>query len=228
MMILREIGMDLPFIKKEGISNNESIHLYEATWKEKRMQFQLASRCMTAMIERLMPVIKTRRYWKLLIECVSGPPREGCVDLMGVCVVQVEFNEKAFFAMKSPKKKEYIIELVMSAVDSMLAHGNTEFEEIRHTCEEIIRHNYLNEWLWKKPVRFKGKFVQIKVLHEIECVSIYMVFKDYNNELLKEVLLIEDIPDEWIYNKYFGKLEWLNEKEAQLTAKDGTVYIGSC
>ncbi len=37
---------------------------------------------------------------------------------------------------------------------------------------------------------------------------------------------MEDIPDEWVYSKYLVKLEWVSENKAQLTTKNGDVYLG--
>ena len=123
------------------------------------------------------------------------------------------------------KKKKYIINKVLEAVDYLTSCGYLELDELKQTCDVIIKSDYVNEWLWKKPVRLKNKSVQIKVLHEVDKVSIYMIFKD-EDKIVEEVLLVEDIPDEWVYSKYLGKLEWVSENKAQLTTKSGDVYFG--
>nr|MCR5719043.1 hypothetical protein [Lachnospiraceae bacterium] len=92
------------------------------------------------------------------------------------------------------------------------------------TCEEIIYKDYINEWLWKKPVRYKNKSVQIKILHDVDKVSIYMTF--INGNINEDVLLVEETPDEWVYSNYLGELEWVSENEARLITKDGKVFLG--
>ena len=37
-MKLKEIQMDLPFIYSDDISNEESVKLYQTTWKDKRRE----------------------------------------------------------------------------------------------------------------------------------------------------------------------------------------------
>lgn len=95
-MKLKEIQMDLPFIYSDDISNDESVKLYQTTWKNKRREFQLISRCMTSMIERLMPSINTKNYWKIIIECVEGTPKAEGIYMPEILFVQVLFDIECF------------------------------------------------------------------------------------------------------------------------------------
>ena len=222
-MIFREIQMDMPFVNTD-ISQEDIYSIYESTWKEKRRRFQLMSRCMTSMIERLMPSIKTENYWKLLIECVEKNPRLECLNMLGVCSVQIVFNFESFFEMDNYQKKKYVLDKIMETIDYLSIKGLNEFVAIKPICDEVVRRDYLNEWFWNKPIKNEDKSVQIKVLHEVDYVSIFMVFT--TETLTKEVLLVRDIPDEWIYSKYLGKVEWKSKNVAKLIAKDGTVICG--
>ncbi len=224
-MKLKEIQMDLPFIYNADISNEHSVKLYQTTWKDKRREFQLYSRCMTSMIERLMPSINTKNYWKIIIECVEGTPKAEGIYMPEILFVQVLFDIDYFFKLNNYEKKKYIINKVLESVDYLSSNGYLELDELKQTCDDIIKSDYVNEWLWKKTVKFKNKSVQIKILHEVDEVRIYMVFKD-GDKIVEEVLLVEDIPDEWVYSKYLGKLEWVSENKAQLTTKNGDVYSG--
>lgn len=222
-MILKEIQMDLPFVNNKCNDYNESKKLYENTWKLKRRQFQLMSRCMTSMIERLMPTVRTESYWKILIECVDESPRKEVINLLGVCSIQILFDSTKFFNINNFEKKQYIIETIIKAINYLCINNNIHLEEIRNVCDIIKGTNYTNEWFWKKPVKMAYKNVQIKILHEVDIVSIYMVFKDTKKGVIKEILIVQDVPDEWIYNKYLGKLEWISEDTAQLVTKDGNI-----
>lgn len=224
-MKLKEIQMDLPFVYNTDISNEESVKLYQTTWKDKRREFQLFSRCMTSMIERLMPQINTKNYWKIIIECVESNPKPEGIYLPEVLFVQVLFDVDCFYKLDNYEKKKYIINKVVEAVNYLSSNGYLELDALKQTCDDIIKSDYANEWLWKKPVKLKNKSVQIKVLHEVDKVNIYMVFTD-EGKIIEEVLLVEDIPDEWVYSKYLGKLEWVSENKAQLTAKDGEIFYG--
>ena len=70
-MVLKEIEMDLPYVRDinpEQLSEDDIKLDYELNWKEKRRRFQLMTRCMTSMIERIIPRITTKDCWKILVE----------------------------------------------------------------------------------------------------------------------------------------------------------------
>lgn len=229
-MILKEIGMDLPYIREniQDPLSEDDINLdYELNWKEKRRQFQLATRCMTAMIERIMPRIVTKDCWKILIECVKQPSRSEIINLLGVYCVQVPFETELFWGMDSREKKAYIIRKIREALESIAQHDCFDVAAIANACDEVVRNDYINEWYWKKPIRSKRLTVQVKVAHDLENVHMYLVFRDFLNNVQKEKFLVSVLPDEWVYNKYFGKLEWISDETAKLTAKSGESFIAT-
>ena len=227
-MILKEIEMDLPYVRdinQEQLSSDEIKLDYELNWKKKRRQFQLMTRCMTSMIERIIPRIVTTDCWKILIECVEKPSRKECINLLGVYSVQVSFDINMFWKMNGLEKKKYVVKKIREAIAIISQYNFFEVEEIENACNEIVDSNYINEWYWKKPVKSKQVSVQIKVLHEVENVNIYMVFKDSSKNVCKEKLLVSEIPDERAYSKYLGKLEWVSVATARLSAKSGECFI---
>ena len=202
--------------------------MYEKTWKSKRRQFQLMSRCMTSMIERLIPSnLKTRGFWKIIIECVDTKNRPIGIYLPGILFVQVLFDGDGFFDLDNCEKKAYIIDKVMEATECLTDNGFDEVEILKSICDEIIRLDYVNEWFYGKFYYNCDKSVGIKVSHEVDKARIYMVFKDKEKRVLKERLLVETEPDEWAYCKYLGKLKWISEYAAQLVTKSGDVFIES-
>ena len=227
-MLLKEIEMDLPYVRDldpEGLSADEIRSDYELNWKEKRRQFQLMTRCMTSMIERIIPRITTEDCWKILIECVQKPSRKDVLNLLGVYSVQVPFDINKFWEMNSSEKKKYVVARIREAVRLVAQSSSFEAEAIEKACKKVEEANYVNEWYWSQPVKCKQRSVQVKVLHEVEHVTISLVFKDSINNISKEKMLVSDIPDERVYNKYFGKLEWISDETAQLSTKSGEYFI---
>ena len=227
-MILKEIEMDLPYVRdtnQEHLSADAIKLDYELIWKEKRRQFQLMTRCMTSMLERIMPRIITKDCWKILIECVEKLSRNDCINLLGVYSVQVLFDIKMFWEMNSFEKKKYVVNKIGEAIRTIAQHNFFAVEEIQNACNKIIDSNYVNEWYWNKPVKLKQMSVQIKVLHEVEGVNIYMVFEDSTKKIYIERLLVSEIPDERVYSKYLGKLEWISVGTARLSTKNGEAFV---
>ena len=135
------------------------------------------------------------------------------------------FDINMFWEMNSFEKKKYVVNKIREATRIIARSNFFDVEEIENACNKVVDSNYVNEWYWNKPVKSKQVSVQIKVLHEVENVNIYMVFKDSSKNVCKEKLLVSEIPDERAYSKYLGKLEWVSVATARLSAKSGECFI---
>lgn len=235
-MKLKEFGMDLPYKKnqnsikeiqeKEGLIYQEAVRRdYELNWKEKRWQFQLMTRCMTSMIERIMQPIETKDCWKILIECVDDKPNENVKNLLGVYTIQILFDVENFFKLSDYEKKKVVIDTIVRGVDQLDDMVSFKLEEIREVCDKIISKKYLNIWRWKKPIKLKDKYAQIEVVHEVNVVNINMVFFDNSGGVIKKALIISALPDEICYSEYLGKLERVSDTQVALITKSGEKYI---
>lgn len=229
-MILKEIEMDLPYVReivREPLAEDDITLDYELNWKGNRRQFQLATRCMTSMIERTIPRISTKNCWKILIECVNKPFRNKIINSLGVYRVQVPFDIDLFWEMSGLEKKVCIIGKIREALMIIAQNDCFDVSAIVNACDEVVKNNYVNEWYWKKTIKSKNLSVQVKISHEVEGVHLYWVFRDSLKNVQKEKLMISDLPDERVYNKYFGKLEWISDGTARLTAKSGEYFIAT-
>ncbi len=62
---------------------------------------------MTSMIERLMPSIDTKNYWKIIIECVVSNPKPAGIYLPEILFVQILFDIDCFNELDNYGKKVY-------------------------------------------------------------------------------------------------------------------------
>jgi len=222
--------MDFPYVRDMSRGEYDTVQDYQLNWKQKRRQFQLMTRCMTAMVERIMPQITTKDCWKISIECVEKLSGKEIVNMMGTYEVEVPFDMKLFLEMDSFEKKKYVVTKIREAIRRIAQNNLFDVEGIENACNTVESLNYVNEWYWKKPVKQKHLSVQVKVLHEVECVTISLVFRDSLLNSCKEKILVSALPDEWVYARYLGKLEWISEKTARLSAKTGRYFpaTGEC
>lgn len=215
-MKLSEVEMDLPYQKDEvfirTVQKNAAIEYqkalrmdYELNWKEKRREFQLMTKCMTSMIERIMKPIITKDCWKILIECVSNQENRGYRNLLGVYTIQVQINLDIFYSVSDYVKKKMIIDIILEGIQRLSSSVDFELSSITCACIDIANGGYLNEWLWGRK-KVSKKTARIKVQHEIHIVNIFMIFFDEKNMVMKEELIISAVPDERAYGKYLGKL----------------------
>lgn len=234
-MKLKEIELDLPYQKDnefiQQLQESKKLEYSEATrqdyetnWKEMRRDFQLMTRCMTSMIERIMKLIDTKDCWKILIECVDECAEEGYQNLLGVYAIQIVFDRGQFFDASDFHKKEMVIDIVQTAMKRLSNCIDFEVDNINTACNEIINKNYLNEWFWGKSCSMGKKKARVKIIHDINDVKIYVQISE-NNILSEEKLLVCALPDERSYSLFLGELRWISKDEVALITKSGDVYV---
>ena len=231
-MKLVEIELDLPYQKnqnfidevlKNGILEYQEATRqdYESNWKEKRRNFQLMTRCMTSMIERIMEPTVTEECWKIIVECIEKQARKEYSNLLGAYVIQVEFDYNMFLTADDYSKKKMVIDTILKGIKKLSNCILFDFNNIVDACKQVADNGYINEWLWGKTIRLKGKNARVKIKHEISKVDILIAFIDRDNQCIKEELIISAIPDERAYAQYLGKLERVSEDVVALIDKSG-------
>lgn len=231
-MKLVEIELDLPYQKNQNfideVLKNGILEYQEATkqdyelnWKEKRRNFQLMTRCMTSMIERIMEPTVTEECWKIIVECVEKQARKEYSNLLGAYVIQVEFDYNMFLIADDYSKKKMVIDTILKGIKKLSNCISFDFNNIVDACKQVADNGYINEWLWGKTIRLKGKNARVKIKHEISKVDILIAFIDRDNQCIKEELIISAIPDERAYAQYLGKLERVAEDVVALIDKSG-------
>lgn len=236
-MLLKEIELDLPYIKDEAritqiqleakLDYDEAIKKdYALNWREKRRIFQLQTKCMTSMIERLMPKITTKDCWKIIIECVENANQDEFKNLLGVYVVQVEFDFHYFCQLESEAKKVYVVSKITDSLNNLICLVDFNIDAIINTCIGIQEKKYINKWVAGKPVKNKCGYAQIQVSHEINEVILSILFMDLDMNIIKNVPFIVTLPDERSYSQYLGKLMWNSEREIVVVTKSyGNYYV---
>ena len=140
---------------------------------------------------------------------------------MGVYVIQIEFDLNKFLTADDYNKKKIVIDTVLQGIKKLSNTVLFELDNIADACMQIVNSEYINEWIWGKTIRLKGKIARVKIKHEIDSVDIFIVFVNRDNIIIKEELVISAIPDVRAYAHYLGKLERISEELVALTDKSG-------
>lgn len=229
-MNLKEFDLDLPYV--EDINKIESVikdtkcsfsearrYDYENNWREKRRLFRLQTRCISSMLERVFCNIKTKDCWKILIECVEVINEERIINLSGVCTVQVAFNPIEFFESSDYIKKQITFKLLTEGIRKVIQEKNFNPNSFEEAFNMILKSDFRNEWVWKKPVRSPDKKYNAEILciHGISKIDIYLIIRDKDNNEVTRTKLISEIPDEFAYVKHLGKIKWISNKRVMVT-----------
>ena len=236
-MKIVDFALDLPYVVNEGqvtkiqneaeCSRNEAtIQDYRENWKWKRRSFSLETRCVTALFSRLFKSFDTNDCKKIVVECIDEASCGQVKNLLGVLHVQVQFDYKTFHTLDNNQKKRVALDLLMEGIERIALDRNWSMEPFKATCDEIIKLDYINEWIWGKSARNNETEATAKVLlqHEVKKVDIsVIVFDKENNEIHREVVIAEE-PDEFAYAKHLSDIKWADGNTVVLTGSAGDEF----
>jgi hypothetical protein len=230
-MYLKEFELDLPYasdkekiikiMEERGIALVGKAKDIPMEWKWVRREFVLETRCISAMFDRLFGKFKTDGCRKIIVECVDIVKNENVRNLLGVHVVQVKYNFLDFISLSDFEKKCTSLLLLKEGIEKVAAINGWDFTPFESVFTKIIEKNYINEWMWSKPVKSPNRQYNAEIFcqHEVRSMNIYIVIKNKKSEVLGKSLLISDQPHEFAYSKHLGEVEWLSEEVVTLANK---------
>jgi len=194
--------------------------------KETRRRFELQTRCVTSLYERLFPKFKTETCWKISVECVADITNEQFREALGVGFQQVKMDVESFFSLPNANKKEVTLKTLQIGINKVLDQTNWSAQPFLNTYQKAKELQLINHWVWKKPVWSPSRKLKAEIFiqHEVEFCDISMIIYDRNGEEVKRKTLISELPDEWAYTRHLGKLTWESKTKATLSNKKGTSF----
>jgi len=203
------------------LTRNEVSQIYYAeNLKQKHFAYRLQTRCITSMYSRLLGKYKNNKCTGVIIKGTESSVNQDVICVGNMMEAHVTFDLSIFENnIGKREKKMYFLEKLAEGIRKVAESENWDIRPFSNIEKQIIAFDYKNEWYWNKPVKSPNKqlSVQIFIDHDVDAVDIYAVFRDkHNGELYKRILISENRPDEWAYQKYLCKLEWLSDDEVIL------------
>lgn len=191
---------------------------------ETRLKFRRETRCVTSLMERCYsPSEDTGTTWKILVEVVDRVTQCEYRDLLGVLTIQVEGNVAEFIRADKHAKMGSALKLLMKGVERVAHQMEWDISSFRSAEKQVVSREFVNEWVWKTPVPNKSKSLMAEILveHKVDEVRISARFRDNENNVLNTQHLVSDEPNEFVFDEYFGKLTWIDDKTVELESRNG-------
>lgn len=217
-MKLNDIELDLPFLEKNG----DTISNYQNFWKEKRIKFRMETRCMTAMVARLMGEKGDQNFWKITVCCVQKDNDFEDMIIDGVLHVYVLFDYDHYVKLSELQKCILVIDTISEAIKKIKKEFNISLPGVESALEQVKRMNYNNTWIWKKTKKYQKTFC-VEVNHKIDQVRLKLLCLDSTGRIVSEKYVVEQ-PDEWFYAQLLGKLQ-VSKCKATLLSKTGNIVL---
>lgn len=213
-MLLREFDLDAP----------ES---------QDRTRFREQTRCVSELLEHCFGRFETSDCWKLLVEVVPTVTKTEVRNLLGAYTIQVQGDPRQFLELQPGDKKRSALVHLMEGAKAVCAELEWDLTPFTDAAAKVEEAGFVNTWTWRKPKASPDRKHVAEVLceHEIDVFCITIIIKDRGGEEVHRECVVEERPNEFLYDKYLGSLKWLSPREVALVGKSGesrTVQFESC
>ena len=177
-MYLKQVGFYIKYSENIDIINEimiensctyeEAIKIdYEKNWKSNKIRrFDLETRCIASMFERLLGKFKTDDCAKINIEIVENITKKNISSCMGIYTVQYKLDYNEFFLKSDEEKKKITLNIIRECIVKIVKEKNWNYEPFECIFNKIIESEYNNFWTTKKKFRSPNKLYTGEVYFE--------------------------------------------------------------
>lgn len=210
-------------LKEFGIYSSEAP-------REVASEFAFQTQCVASLYRRFFKNRqKIKKVWKVLVEIVRVVDRTKSLNLIGALEVKVQGNVEEFFQLDAQHKKEASLKYLMEGIRWVAKEQSWDISEFEAVEKQIRDCNFENTWTWKSPVKnaSKTRTAEVVIEHDVSEARLFMRFRDKKGAVVKQNFLVSEKPDELIFYKHLGKLQWLDDSSVVLISRSGNERIES-
>ena len=194
---------------------------------ESRAEMELEARSrsiMSSVSEYLKPRIRTKDFWKVAIN-LNGKNQLQHMNVSGggVLYYNAPFDIKNFLSKSITDQKSMLMLFIENTLHEIFKNANLDVKRLDGLREFIIERNYKSVFLGPRS-RYNGLDAYVLCEQKFEEAEIFIVLKKGKKEIERYSLLVSS-PEEFVFDVFLNKLEWLSENEVKLEASNGENYV---
>lgn len=230
-MILKEFRLYLnDDAELPALFEQKGINLGNPKYKKRNESFTFSTeaRCVAGYMERMRKKRIDTECWGLNIYC--GKNEAESIMFPGfTCHVYISFPYEDYLNASAIEKKEYLLDALIRGIEKIGIPEGWDLEEIYQIRDMLIENGYKNEWLWKKRIRRDDAayYVSVEAVHELHEFEMYVNLYNRKKELIERRKVVTELPDEWFFYHYFGKVKWESDTEVVIYCKDNIGPVSS-
>lgn len=206
----------MPLLKDIAVIADRPLHPEEA-------KVENMSRVVCALLVRgLKRSIRLPDAWKITIHINPRDQRNDGRVVGGVHVLTTTFPVTEFLAWPVADRQDFMLQFVSSAVKSALARYGVSAEPLRAAQDFVQQSGFTN--LFKGRSRFvnpvSGQVVRIECEQHMDEARLYVVLSD-GRKNHRRVQVATTVPNEFVFQVYFGTVEWDSRGAIGLRRLDG-------
>ena len=187
---------------------------------EEQIKVENMSRVVCALLAKSMRrKVKTRGFWKIMLEFNQSSPNEKTYIVSGVLSIPTVFSADRFLALPLKERQSQMLRLVCDGLKRLDADKLESLD--RNSWHEIVDEatQYVLESQFRNTIRGRKRFKNedgskaafIECEQDMDRARFYLVIKE-KRRVSRRILVGEEVPEEFIFQCFFGTIEWLEEK----------------
>lgn len=176
------------------------------------------------LIQGLQKKVKTADFWKISIGINNRDRSEDQKVILGVLVVNRDFPVTEFLGWTLKKRQDYMLNFVSDTIREIFLERGLDASLVDDAIEYVTQKKFLNIIVGKKKFRNPSlaEVAHIECEQEMDEARIYISLKA-NKGQQRRVLLTKTVPEEFIFQIFFGSIEWLDSQYPVLRRADGVL-----
>ena len=200
--------------------------IYDVTGGIHNPMLNNQSRCVVGLFEKKFGKLETTHKIRK-INIILTNEFKG-LELMcgdGTADIQMIYDVTNYYSSDNETKKKLILDIIRKGYERVVKLLKLPRDNFDKAYTAVQEANFLNSWTWGKPKSnpTKSYYAKIFCKHELERFSIYLIILDSSKKETKKIKLIDEVPNEFIFAKYFGSLEWISDDTVSFTSKDESI-----
>ena len=201
------------------------LYLNDGIGRSISSKFAYETRSVLALYERYFtPPSETGKAWKISVEIVPQVKKPDVRELLGNLHVQIKDNPLVYFDLNAQEKKHQTLNWLFRGIEMVTQDRMWDLKPYEEARQAVLDLDFVNRWTWRKRAWWRNGrrlAAEVFVEHEIEEVHLYIQLRKRSGEILQKTLVVSDMPDEFVFNRYFGMLQWIDDTTVRLSPKFG-------
>jgi hypothetical protein len=193
--------------------------------KKNEIGFNHQTRIFQLLLNRYLNGIETKEDRYLSIYCVDKVKDIEIDDytIENGRTVKIPYNPIEFLKLDSVEEKyEEYVRIFNNFIAPVFRELNWDYSPVIQALEKVKLHNYQAEFLLKNtPKKSPDKRHTALVLgiHSVHFFQLIARIYDKDGLMIKEKVLVEEVPNEMVYARFLGKAAWEDNQTFEVKSK---------
>lgn len=171
--------------------------------------------------------VKTSDFWKISIRFNHGDRADEGRVLSGVLIGYVDIDVDAIASLDVDEQAKKVLDILIRYLTGIFRVYGLPLALLDEARNFVVQNEFKNVISAKPrlPSPDKQKFAHVVAEQTSESASIELRVETRNGKLIRGIPIAVDSPNEFVFQRYFGKVSWLDNNKLVLTRVDGVEIL---